>query len=172
MLKIYGKSLYDLAKEENMSDRIFSELKYIAGLFAENPDYAKLLDSPNFSRNDLNTIIDDDLSDSVSIYMLNFIKLLSENHLVSHIDVCLKEFEQQYNKDNNIKIVRVITAKPLNSVSEDRLKEKLSRKTGSRIILHKTVDEKCIGGIIIEMDGIRIDSSIRSGLLEMKNTLI
>jgi F0F1-type ATP synthase delta subunit len=34
------------------------------------------------------------------------------------------------------------------------------------------VDKKCIGGIIIETDGIRIDSSIKSGLEDLKKALI
>lgn len=170
--KVYGKSLHAVAREEGAADLILSELKSVAALFKENPDYVKILDSPLIDRSELMEILNQDFFGRVNKYTLNFLKILCEKKMVHHIEECLNEYERLYNEDNNITVARVTTARPLSGDIVDRLTSKLEEKVGGRIVLKKRVDESCIGGIIIEMDGRRIDSSIRTGLDEIKKALV
>lgn len=172
VLKTYGESLHSLAKEENISEEILSELKYISELFKEHPEYVKILDSPQIERDELMEILNQDFFGKVNKYTLNFMKILCEKHMVHHMDECLKEYERIYNEDNNIKVVNVTTAKPVRSSILEKLISKLEEKTGGNIVLKERVDESCIGGIIIEMDGKRIDSSVKSELSNLKKSLI
>jgi F-type H+-transporting ATPase subunit delta len=66
----------------------------------------------------------------------------------------------------------VTTAKPLADELVDKLVKKLEEKTGGKIVLKERVDESCIGGIIIENDSMRIDSSVKTELSNMKKALI
>ena len=168
----YGASLYDLAKDEGMSSEILVELEGIVSLFNEHPAYVKILDAPQIERDDLMEILNEDFLGKVNRYVLNFLKLLSEKHIVHHIGECFKTYEKLYNEDNNIKIVNVTTAKPIGKHLEEKLLQKLEKKTGGKVVLKMHIDKKCIGGIIIETDGMRIDSSIKSGLEDLKKALI
>ena len=159
----YGASLYDLAKDEGMSREILVDLAGIVSLFNEHPAYVKILDSPQIERDDLMEILNEDFLGKVNRYVLNFLKLLSEKHSVHHIGECFKTYEKLYN---------VTTAKPIGKHLEEKLLQKLEKKTGGKVVLKMHVDKKCIGGIIIETDGIRIDSSIKSGLEDLKKALI
>ena len=170
--KVYGESLYTLASEEKTEERILSELKSIAELFNEHPDYVKILDSPQIAREELMTILNEDFFGKVHRYTLNFLKLLSEKHMVHYLEECLGEYEHHYNRENNIHIVNVTTAKPVKEELIERLVRKLEEKTGGRIMLKKHIDESCIGGIIIETDKKRIDASIKTGLENMERALI
>lgn len=91
--------------------------------------------------------------------------------MVHCIDECFKEYEKQYNKDNNIKIVRVTTAKPVSEALIEKLLRGL-KKTGCKIVLKRKIDESCIGGIILETDGMKIDSSVKTELESMKKALV
>lgn len=170
--KTYGSSLYDLAKEEGIAKEVFSELKDISVIFKNHPDYVKILDAPQIDRDELMEILNEDFFDKVNHYVLNFLKLLCEKHMVHHFDECFKTYVENYNRDNNIKVVNVTTAKPMGKIIEDKLIKKLEEKTGGTVVLNKRVDERCIGGIIIEIDGMRIDSSVKTGLDELKKALI
>ena len=117
-------------------------------------------------------ILNEDFLGKVNRYVLNFLKLLSEKHSVHHIGECFKTYEKLYNEDNNIKIVNVTTAKPIGKHLEEKLLQKLEKKTGGKVVLKMHIDKKCIGGIIIETDGMRLDSSIKSGLEDLKKALI
>lgn len=44
---LYGKSLYDLAAEENLTERIMEELTCVQELFREFPEYIRLLQEPS-----------------------------------------------------------------------------------------------------------------------------
>lgn len=168
----YGNSLYALSKDEGMADEIFSDIKMIVRLFNENPDYLKILNTKFIPKDELLKILNEDFSDRINKYTLNFIKLLCEKHLISHIDECLKAYEILYNKDNKIEIINVTTAKPLDDILEKKIIERMETKTGKKILLKKHIDEKCIGGIIIDMEDVRIDSSVKSQLSKLKKDLI
>lgn len=171
MAEIYGKSLYSLAYDEGKTELIYNDLKSVLSLFKENPDYVKILDSPQIGKSKLLEIINEDFKGAVNEYMLNFLKVLCENRIVRCFDECFAVYEKQYNSDNNIKIVSVTTAKELTPLLEEKLTEKLKAKMGGSIVLEKHVDETQIGGIIIETDGMRIDSSLKSELNNLKMAL-
>ena len=43
---LYGKSFYDLAKEEKITKEVLEEMELVKDLFRENPDYIRLLLEP------------------------------------------------------------------------------------------------------------------------------
>ena len=45
--KNYGGALYDLAKEENLTEQILSDLKLVCSVMDENSDYLRLLCTPS-----------------------------------------------------------------------------------------------------------------------------
>lgn len=171
MAEIYCKSLYSLAYDEGKTELIYNDLKSVLSLFKENPDYVKILDSPQIGKSKQLGIIDEDFKGAVNEYTLNFLKVLCENRIVRCFDECFTVYEKQYNSDNNIKIVSVTTAKKLTPLLEEKLTKKLKAKMGGSIVLEKHVDETQIGGIIIETDGMRIDSSLKSELNNLKMAL-
>lgn len=170
--ELYGESFLELAHEEGIADIILSDLSDIAALFKKHPEYVKILDSPRIDKDELMKILNDDFFGKINHYTLNFLKLLCEKHIVHHLAECLEAYEDLYNKYNNIKTVNITTARPLGEDIVKRLVEKLEARTGGKIAVKKRIDESCIGGIIIEMDGKRIDASVKSELLNIRQALI
>lgn len=169
--KTYGVSLHALAREEGKEEEILSDLRCVSELFSKHPDYVKILDSPQIERDELMTVLNDDFFGRVNRYTLNFLKLLSEKHIVHHLQECLNEYEKLYNSENNIQVVDITTAKPVREDVLKRLAEKLEKKIGAKIVLKRHTDESCIGGIIIETGENRIDASIKTELDKMKKIL-
>lgn len=169
--KIYGESLHALAKEERISKEILRELKNLNALFKEHPDYVKIFDSPQIPRRELMKILNEDFFGKVNGYLLNFIKLLSEKHMVHCLDECFREFERHYNEDNNIRVVRVTTAKPMSETLAARLVKRMEEKTGGQIILKRKIDQSLVGGIIIKTDDMSIDASVVNELNTMRQKI-
>lgn len=162
--KIFSGSLYALAEEENVEEEIFADLKSVTLAFDEHPDYVKILDSPQIGRSDLMRILNEDFFGRLHKYTLNFIKLLCERHMAYRIGECFSEYERLYNQKRNIKIVTVTTARPLTDTLAEKLSQKLEARLGGKVVLDERVDEACMGGLIVEADGKRIDLSIKSEL--------
>lgn len=170
--KRLGAAFHALAVEEGAERELLLDLKRVARAFEENPDYVKILDSPRIERGDLTRVLNEDFTGRVNRYTINFIKILCQKRMAHNIGECLGEYEALYNKRHNIKTASVTTAKPLSGELCKRLIKKLEEKTGGRVELTNRVDEDCIGGIIIEIDGKQIDFSIKAELENLRKALI
>ncbi|MCD8391181.1 MAG: ATP synthase F1 subunit delta [Firmicutes bacterium] len=169
--EVYADAFYSLAKESGKEKKLLLELKYILNILEQCPQYEKILDSPRIRRGVLTKILDEDFKELIDGYTLNLLKILSNERLICRTDECVKRYEQNYNADHNIRVVRVTTAKPLDAGIEKRLIQKLTKKFGGEIVIKKLVNPDCIGGIIIQSDGITTDASIKSKLNDIRRAL-
>ena len=75
---VYGQALYSLALEESLTGEILGQLAVLDDSFRENPDFIRLLSSPNLSKQERCAILDDSFRGKVNGYVLNFMKILTE----------------------------------------------------------------------------------------------
>ena len=71
---VYGESLYELAKEENVSQSIGEQLAALQEGFRQEPEFIRLLSSPNLTKAERCRILDDSFRGKVHPYILNFLK--------------------------------------------------------------------------------------------------
>ncbi|MBO7402469.1 MAG: ATP synthase F1 subunit delta, partial [Lachnospiraceae bacterium] len=136
---IYGGSLYDLAKEENLSDSIMEQLEDVKQLFRENPDYIRLLSEPAIKREERIKLIDDAFKDSEQ-YLRNFLKLLCEKGLLGEFEGCVSAYKKRYYADNNIAEALVTSAVKLSPQQLSALSDQIAKKCGKKVILSDKLD--------------------------------
>ena len=172
----YGQALYDLARDENLSQPILEQLKDLGDAFSQHPDFVRLLATPNLSKDARCKIVDDSFAGQVEPYVLNFIKLLTEKGYIRHFTDCCEAYRDLYNEDNGILPVQAVTAVPLEDAQTARLSEKLAKITGKTIELYNVVDPACMGGVRLDYDGKRVDDTVRHRLDALhsllKNTVL
>ena len=157
---VYGEALYTLALEEGLCETVLGELNVLEQSFSQEPDFIRLLSSPNLSKQERCQIIDDSFRGKVQPYVLNFLKILTEKGYMRYFSDCFKTFEDSYNRDNGILPVTAITAVALTSAQADKLSGKLSRITGKQIKLRNRVDPAVYGGVRLDYDGKRLDDTV------------
>lgn len=157
---VYGEALYGLALEEAFSGKLLAELTILDQAFRENPDFIRLLSSPNLSKPERCAVLDDSFRGKVHPFVLNFLKILTEKGYMKHFSNCCKAYEEHYNLDNGILSVTAITAVPLKPEQTEKLTGKLSRVTGKQIKLRSIVDPTVLGGIRLDYDGKRLDDTV------------
>ena len=161
---VYGEALYTLALEEQLTEQILAELNVLQESFHQEPDFIRLLASPNLSKQERCTIVDDSFRGKVHIYVLNFLKILTEKGYMKHFSDCCKAFEEHYNLDNGILPVTAITAFPLSDAQAEKL-------TGRQIKLRNRVDPTCLGGVRLDYDGKRLDDTVSHHLEAIRGLL-
>ena len=157
---VYGEALYTLALEENLSAAILEELSALEQAFRTEPEFIRLLSTPNLSVQERCQILDDSFRGKVQPYVLNFLKILTEKGYVRHFFDCCKAYEESYNRDNGILPVTAITAVSLNPAQAEKLTAKLCRITGKQVKLHNRVDPEVLGGVRLDYDGKRLDDTV------------
>lgn len=168
---VYGQGLYTLAKEEALEDAILQELSVLKGAFARQPEFVKLLASANVPKEERLDIIDNSFRDKAHIYVLNFLKLLTEKGYITHFDRCVDAYRAQYNEDKGILQVRVVSACPLTGDQKAKLTEKLTAITGKTIDLVCKEDKSVLGGIRLSYNGVQVDGTVQSRLQAMEKSL-
>lgn len=167
----YGEALYELAKDEHLLDEIYAQLLVLDEAFRAEPDFAKLLCSPNLSKQERCQILDDSFRNKVHVYLLNFLKILTEKGYIKQFSSCCEQYTQLYNRDHNIVSVTAVTAVPMNERQTAALTKKLTDITGKNIQLRNKVDPACLGGVRLDYDGQRMDGTVSSRLATVRELL-
>ena len=170
MHQVYGGSLYELAKEEGLTEKIFRQLQQIVDVFDENPHYWQFLNTRSISKQDRCRALDEALA-GTEPYLLNFIKILCENGMIMQLKGCAKEYRRRYNHDHNIVEVRATTAVPMGDVLLAKLQGKLETVLSQKVELTCRVDPACVGGVLLELPGRQLDGTVRHRLEDLQQTL-
>lgn len=168
---VYGEALYDLAKSENLESKILRELSALDESFSQEPDFLRLLSSPNLSKQDRCDVIDSSFRGKLHPYVVNFLKILTEKGYPRYFSDCCAAYREHYNLDNGILPVRVVTAVPLTKKQSARLTRKLGDLTGKTIELTNRVDPGVLGGVRLDYDGKRLDDTISHRLEAIRGVL-
>ena len=167
----YGQALYDLASAEGLSQEILQQLDALNSSFSQEPGFVDLLCNPVLSKQERCQVLDDSLRAQVHLYVLNFLKILTEKGYMRHFSGCCQLYRQQYNHDNGILPVTAVSAMPLSDELRRKLIEKLSERTGKTIELTCRIDSACLGGVRLELDGMQVDGTVRHRLDELHGVL-
>jgi F-type H+-transporting ATPase subunit delta len=115
----------------------------------------------------LTTALDEPLADE----LVRFMNLVAENRRMEFFHRMLWAFISQYRHAHNIKVGSLVTAVP-----EDGLRERLESifhdMTSCEVHFETSVDPELIGGFVFELDGRRLDASVRSQLERIRRSLI
>ena len=172
----YAQALYDLAKDEDLAKQILKELDVLKQAFDREPEFIRLLSAPNLPKAERCGILDESFRGSVHIYVLNFLKILTEKGYIRQFRDCFRVFREEFDRDHGILEVRAVTAVALTDGQRARLTEKLSNLTCKTVRLDERVDASCLGGVRLDYDGKRLDDTVAHRLESisalLKNTVL
>lgn len=168
---VYGEALYSLAAEEGLSAQILDEVSVLNRSFQAEPDFIRLLCTPNLSVQERCGILDDSFRGKVHPYVLNFLKILTEKGYMRHFFDCCKAYEESYNRDNGILPVTAVTAVSLNPAQAEKLTAKLCQITGKQVKLCNRVDPDILGGVRLNYDGKQLDDTVTHRLDAVRSLL-
>jgi len=171
IINTYGQALYDLAKDEGLSEEILGQLQALRESLDAEPAFIQLLCTPSIPKEERCAVLDSSFGGKLHPYLLNFMKILTEKGYMRHFSGCCRYFKQQYNKDNGIMPVTAVTSMPLSEELCAKLIDKLSVVTGKTIELECRVDPECLGGVRLDLGDMQLDGTVRHRLDEIRKIL-
>ena len=168
---VYGEALYELACSEDLEKTILDEMTALDEGFRQEPEFIKLLGSHSIPKAERTKVLDDSFRGKINIYLLNFLKILTEKGYMRHFGDCCKAYTAHFDQDNGIVRVTAVTAVALTDSQSARLTEKLSRSTGKQVILHNRVEPGVLGGVRLDYDGQRLDDTVSHHLDAVRELL-
>ena len=165
----YAKSLMEIGIEKNCLEKLYQDVLFLEKLCDQSRDFVNLLKSPIVKPDKKKMVIDKILEGRVDIIMGKFSDLLVQKGREDLLPEILKCFVEQYKAYKEIHIARLTTAVPISEELKNKFISQI--REGSKyehIELHTAVDEKIVGGFVLEMDGKLINASVLYGLQNVK----
>ena len=165
----YAKSLIDLSKERNQLEVVYADMKYLQAVCKASKEFVQLLASPIIKADKKGAIITAVTGANVSELTNAFNKLLVIKGRESDLFEIANSFIAQYNEIKGIHSVKLTTAVAIS----DELKQSIQVKANAvnptgTVELETRVDEKLIGGFVLEFDNKLVDASIQRDLKDIK----
>ena len=130
------------------------------------------LHSVSLNRQKRIDILSETFGGRVHEYLHNFMCILVENGTFRQLPDCLEEYRRQYDLLHGIIRVTAVTAVPMDETQLAALREKLAAQTGRQVELSTRSDPSTMGGVVLEMEGKRIDGSVRARLEAIRSELL
>ncbi len=168
----YAKALFMLALENDKKENYLQDLCTVNEVLLDNPEYKDFLSSPKIPLNERLGALEKAFGETLSRDVLSFLKLLCEKKYIKYFKECKEEYETLFERSKRVSNASVKSAVSLSEKEKSAIKEKLEKISGHTVNLNCVVDEGVLGGLIIELDGKIIDSSLKRQLKDIEGVII
>ena len=169
----YSLALYELASETNILNEVEDHSISILQLIKESEDFNLLIKDPTNKQEDQLNVINIIFKKFNLNKLLNkFLNFLVEKRRLFYLEKILKNFILICSKNRGEISAKLSVSKELNENEINNIKNELSQNFGSNVKLNYNYDPSLIGGLIIQVGSIMIDTSIKNKLQQIENRMI
>ncbi|TXJ51215.1 ATP synthase F1 subunit delta [Brachyspira aalborgi] len=172
LLKPTAKSIFEIAKQLNMVDKIYNELSKCSELFKDE-DIKKYFIDKSIPKKCKIEIIENKLKPIFSREAYVFISILMEHEVIDILhDILVFYKEIRDNEYNNIIRVRIIAADNIDNETIEDIIKTVKCFSNKEIVYSAEVDKDILGGIIIYIDSKVYDYSVKNQVYMMQDKII
>ena len=169
----YSLALYELAEENKYVQEIEEQSLALIKLIKESKDFESIIKNPTSKKEDQINVINK-ISEhyNFNILLKKFLCFLVEKRRLFFLQKILKNFKNICSQKRGEVMARLIAAKKLNNSEIDKIKNELSKNFITKVKLDYECDPSLIGGLIIQVGSVMIDTSIKNKLKQLQNKMI
>jgi F-type H+-transporting ATPase subunit delta len=164
---VYARSLFEVAKEQDKLDDIRAQLGEFADAMHDSRELQTFFFSPYFSTQEKDDGLDRAVSGADPI-VVNFLKLLIENHRMPVIFRVRRGYEDLWEHENRLLPVQVTSAVELDQATVKSTGDRIAEQTGQKVDLSAGVEPDLLGGIVVRVGNQVLDASIRNRLEQLR----
>jgi F-type H+-transporting ATPase subunit delta len=164
---VYGRALFEAAKESDVLDRVHDELGEFADALSENRELQVFLFSPYFSSEEKKEGVRRIVSDADE-RTLNFLELLAERHRMPALFRIRRTFDEMWADENKLLPVIVTSAVDLDEGLVQDIGNSIEEQTGRRVELSSKVDPDVLGGLQVRVGNMVLDATVRNRLEQLR----
>ena len=168
--RVYAEALFGVAKEKGSLDAIREQLGQFADALADNREMQLFFFSPYFSSAEKG----DGLKKAITgaePELVNFLELLIEKHRMPVIFRMRRQFDSLWDKENKRLGVTVTSAVELDPEVAERIGSEIEEQTGNAVELESRVDPDILGGLVVQVGNMVLDTSIRNRLEKLRKSV-
>ena len=168
----YATALFDLALEGKALAALETDVGALEAALADSADLRDLITSPIYGR-DVSAAAIGKVADAMKLSAItgNTLRLMANKRRLFVLPALLAALRAKISDHKGEISAEVTSAKALTKAQSDKLSKVLKAATGREVTLKSTVDESLIGGLVVKVGSTMIDTSIKSKLNALQNTM-
>jgi F-type H+-transporting ATPase subunit delta len=168
----YATAVFDLALEGKKLKALETDVAALEGAMADSADFRTLLTSPLYSRDQQEVAIAAIAKKmKLSPTTANTLQLLASKRRLFVLPQLAAVLRERLAEERGEVTAEVTTAKALTKGQAEKLAATLKAQVGKAVTIKETVDASIIGGLIVKVGSKMIDTSIKSKLNALQNTM-
>jgi F-type H+-transporting ATPase subunit delta len=168
--RTYARALFDAAKEQGRLDAVRAELERFADAVREVPELQALIRNPEL---DTRAKIDalDAVLEGADELLRNFVRLVTEKGRAPMLEEIAREYAELVAAEERILNVELTTAYELSDSEAASIVDQIEKASGQRVEAARSVDPQLIGGLVLKIGSLEVDSSVRGRLDRLRREL-
>jgi F-type H+-transporting ATPase subunit delta len=168
--RVYATALFGAAKDRGKLDAIRDQLGEFVGVLEDNREVRLFFFSPYFSSAEKIEGLKKSVSD-VEPELLNFLELLLEKGRMPVIFRIRRQYDALWAKENKRLGVTLTSAVELDPEIAKRIGSQIEEQTGNKVELESRIDPDILGGLVLQVGNMVLDTSIRNRLEKLRKSV-
>src|SRR3954465_13473880 len=168
--EVYARSLFEVAKEHDVLDRVHDELGEFADALDQDRTLQVFLFSPYFSSEEKRDGVGKIVSDAAE-RPGNFLELPAARHRMPALFRIRREFEALWAEENQLLPVTVTSAVELDGGVVEDIGKRIQEGTGREVGLSSKVPPDRLGGLRVQVGNMVLDATVRNRLERLRKTV-
>ena len=171
--KRYAKALYKYAEGEKSTAEVYDEMKQLVESYVANAGLADAVDNPFMASSDKEKVLLSASGAQKGGSTDKFIKLVIKHNRENFMRAIALDYGEIYRENNHIARVNIAVASKLPDDKLTKIIEVVERQLkGKTIEKTVTIDPELIGGFVVKVDSMVLDTSIKNELKKLRLKLL
>lgn len=170
---VYANAMFDAADAAGGKDEVLAvrnQLRQVRHLLYSDMDLSQALGSSEYTPEERRKLAEAAFADCRMAFR-EVVAMMAEQGDIAELTKVYFAFASLMEQKLKLCVVDVVTAVPLDDSLRQLIKDKTKADLGLDAALNESVDKSILGGIIMSVNGMRIDASMISQLNRARHTL-
>ena len=171
--KSYALALYELAKENSELNKVEDGMNGIKALLNESSDFKEMILNPTVTKEEKNKVIIKIVDQYNFCQTLKkFLGFLTTKNRLFFLNQIIGSFLNLISSSKRELKAKLLSSKELSKGELEKIRDELSKDFQSPIKIDYKHNPNLIGGLIIQVGSIMIDTSIKTKLEQLQKSMI
>ncbi len=166
----YATSLLDLVIEQKNIDSVAGDMNFLLEVYENTEEFRHLISSP-IVKAEKKIEIFNRIFDHFEDVTKAFLRLITKNRREDILAEIAFAFEAKVKEHKGIFPVKIVSAAKLDDSVKTEIINKISNAIPGTAEITEEMDEKLIGGFVVQMGDMQVDASVQSQLNKLKQSL-
>ena len=169
----YALALYELALEKSELEKTENEVKSLQELLIKSSDFKNMISNPTIGRQEqAKAVLKVSEYLNFSETIKKFLGFVTTKNRLFYLDKIIESFLNLTSNNKGELKASLISSKKLSIEEQDKIKNELSKDFKSQLNIDYEYDPNLIGGLIIQVGSIMVDTSIKTKLKKLEKNMV